>query len=51
MIPKTTIRPDEKAALQTLKLLEKLEELDDVSNVASNADFPDDMIEKLAAQM
>jgi YebC/PmpR family DNA-binding regulatory protein len=51
MIPKTTIQPDEKAALQTLKLLEKLEELDDVSNVASNADFPDDMMEKLAAQM
>jgi YebC/PmpR family DNA-binding regulatory protein len=51
MIPKTTVRPDEKAALQTFKLLEKLEELDDVSSVASNADFPDDLMEKLAAQV
>jgi YebC/PmpR family DNA-binding regulatory protein len=51
MIPKTTIQPDEKAAIQTLKLLEKLEELDDVSSVSSNADFPDDMMERLAAQM
>ncbi len=51
MIPKTTVRPDEKGALQTLKLLEKLEELDDVSTVASNAEFPDDLMEKLAAQM
>ncbi len=50
MIPKTTVRPDDKGAVQTFKLLEKLEELDDVSNVASNADFPDDILEKVAAQ-
>jgi transcriptional/translational regulatory protein YebC/TACO1 len=31
----------EKAALQTMKLLEKLEELDEVQNVTTNADFPE----------
>ena len=50
MIPKTTVTPDEKGSLQTLKLLEKLEELDEVQNVASNADFPDEVLEKLAAE-
>lgn len=51
MIPKTTVRPDEKGTLQTLKLLERLEELDDVSSVASNADFADDIMEKIASQV
>jgi len=46
MVPKTTIRLDEKAALQALKLLEKLEELDDVQHVYTNADFPDDVVGK-----
>ncbi len=41
MIPKTMISLDEKASLQTLKLLDKLEELDEVQHVSSNADFTD----------
>jgi YebC/PmpR family DNA-binding regulatory protein len=49
MIPKSTIDMEEKAALQTLKLLDKLEELDEVQNVASNADFPDEILEKYQA--
>jgi len=46
MIPKTTIELEEKAALQTLKLLDKLEELDEVQYVSSNADFPNSVLEK-----
>jgi len=45
-LPKTTIPLDEKASLQTLKLLDKLEELDDVQSVTSNVDFSDDVLEK-----
>lgn len=45
-IPKTIIRLDEKSALQSLKLLDKLEELDDVQHVFTNADFPDEVVEK-----
>jgi transcriptional/translational regulatory protein YebC/TACO1 len=40
------IRLDEKSALQSLKLLDKLEELDDVQHVFTNADFPDEVVEK-----
>ncbi len=40
------VEVEEKAAIQTLKLLEKLEELDDVQKVYSNVDFSDEVIEK-----
>jgi len=50
-IPKTTVELDEKAALQTLKLLDKLEELDDVQHVFSNIDFSDSILEKYKAQV
>ncbi|MFH1639847.1 MAG: YebC/PmpR family DNA-binding transcriptional regulator [Chloroflexota bacterium] len=46
MIPKTTIELEEKAALQTMKLLDKLEELDDVQHVYSNFDFSDEIMDK-----
>ena len=46
MIPKTLVEVEEKAAIQTLKLLEKLEDLDDVQKVYSNVDFTDAVIEK-----
>ena len=46
MVPKTTVELEEKAALQTLKLLDKLEELDEVQHVSSNADFSDSILEK-----
>jgi transcriptional/translational regulatory protein YebC/TACO1 len=45
-VPKTVIQLEEKAALQTLRLLDKLEELDEVQYVSSNADFPDSILEK-----
>jgi len=46
MVPKTTVELDERAALQTLKLLDKLEELDEVQHVSSNVDFPNSVLEK-----
>jgi YebC/PmpR family DNA-binding regulatory protein len=46
MIPKTTVEVDDKAAIQTLKLLDRLEELDEVQHVYSNVDFSDQVIEK-----
>jgi len=50
LIPKTMVELEEKAALQTLKLLDKLEELDEVQHVSSNADFPNSTLEKYQAQ-
>ncbi len=50
MVPKTTVLLDDKAALQTLKLLDKLEELDEVQLVSSNADFPDSALEEYKSQ-
>lgn len=49
MVPKTMVALEEKAAIQTLKLMEKLEDLDDVQKVASNADFSDDVVAKFQA--
>ena len=51
MVPKTTLDLEEKAALQTLKLLHKLEELDEVQQVCSNADFSDSILEKYQEQV
>ena len=45
-VPKTMVNLDESAALQTLKLLDKLEDLDDVQHVYTNADFPDEVVDK-----
>ena len=50
MTPKTMAELEEKAALQTLKLLDKLEGLDDVQHVFSNIDFSDSTLEKYKAQ-
>lgn len=51
LVPKTMVQPDEKSAIQTLKLLEKLESLDEVQSVVSNADFTADVIEKFRASV
>lgn len=48
MLPKTTVTLDERAAAQTLRLLDRLEELDDVQKIVSNADFPDEVLAKMA---
>jgi len=49
MVPKSMVELEEKAALQTLRLLDKLEELDEVQHVSSNADFMDSILEKYQA--
>ncbi|GAG43183.1 unnamed protein product [marine sediment metagenome] len=49
-MPKSVVMLDEKAALQALRLLDKLEELDDVQRVFTNADFPDEALEKYRNQ-
>jgi YebC/PmpR family DNA-binding regulatory protein len=50
MVPKSVVQLEEKAALQTLKLLDRLEDLDDVQRVFSNADFPVEVVERYSAQ-
>ena len=50
MMPKTTLELEEKAALQTLKLLHKFEELDEVQHVSSNVNFSDSVLEKYQEQ-
>ena len=44
-VPRILVALDEKAAIQTLKLLERLDDLDDVSRVYTNADFPAEVLE------
>lgn len=46
MVPKSTVALSFKEGEQTLRLLDSLEELLDVQKVYSNADFPDDVLEK-----
>jgi YebC/PmpR family DNA-binding regulatory protein len=46
MIPKNTVLVEDKAAIQTMKLLERMEDLDDVQKVFTNVDFSDEQIEK-----
>lgn len=48
MVPKSTVPLDGKLAEQVLRLLDKLDELDDVQRVASNADFPEDVLASYA---
>ena len=43
-VPKNTIMVDAKHAGQALRLLDSLDELDDVQRVASNADFPEEVL-------
>ena len=50
MVPKTTFELDEKAALQTLRLMERLDELDEVRRISSNVDFSDEVLAKLEEQ-
>ena len=50
MMPKTTVSLGVKEAEQTLKLLDSLEELLDVQKVYSNADFPDEVLEKYRSE-
>ncbi|MEC9280781.1 MAG: YebC/PmpR family DNA-binding transcriptional regulator [Chloroflexota bacterium] len=46
MIPKTTVILEDKAAEQTLKLLDSLEDLEDVQKAYTSADFPPEVLER-----
>ena len=46
LVPKTLAPLDERAAEQTLRLLDRLEELDDVQRVYTNGDFPMAVLER-----
>ena len=48
-IPQNTIRLEEKAAEQMLKLMEVMDEHDDVQKVHANFDISDEVMEKVAA--
>ncbi len=49
LVPTSLVSLNDKASMQTLRLLDALEEVDDVSKVYSNADFPDEVLAKYAA--
>ena len=49
MMPKNTVLLDPKAAEQTLKLLDGLEDLSDVQRTYTNADFPQEVLERYQA--
>lgn len=46
MRPRSTLSLDDREAERTLRLLDTLEELEDVQKVYSNADFPDEVLER-----
>ena len=46
MVPKILAMLQEGTATQTLRLIDKLDELDDIQNVYTNADFPEEALEK-----
>lgn len=48
-VPQNTVRLEEKAAEQMLKLMEILDDHDDVQKVHANFDIPDEIMEKVAA--
>ncbi len=48
-IPVNTVPVDEATAEKILKLIETLEDHDDVQNVYTNADIPDEVLEKVAS--
>lgn len=50
MMPKTTVALSTKEADQTLRLLDSLEELEDVQKVYSNADFPEEVLERYRSE-
>jgi len=50
MVPKTVTELDVSAATQTMRLIDRIEELDDIQEVFTNADFPEEAIEKYGAE-
>ena len=50
MMPKTTIKLDEKQTFQNMNLISTLEDLDDVQQVYSNLDISDELMATYEAQ-
>ncbi|MBI2873342.1 MAG: YebC/PmpR family DNA-binding transcriptional regulator [Chloroflexi bacterium] len=50
MVPKATVPLDAKSAEQMLRLLERLEEMDDVQRVYTNAEFPQEVVERYGSE-
>ena len=50
MVPQTTIKLEERAAEQMLRLMEALEEHDDVQKVYANFDIDDSILERLSSE-
>ncbi|MFW6151058.1 MAG: YebC/PmpR family DNA-binding transcriptional regulator [Chloroflexota bacterium] len=46
-VPRTTVMLEDNEAERVLNLFDRLEEMDDVQHVYSNADFPDEALERL----
>ena len=46
MVPKTTIALETGDAGQTLRLLDRFEDLDDIQQVFTNADFPEEALDR-----
>ncbi|GBD11939.1 putative transcriptional regulatory protein [bacterium HR23] len=49
MVPRTTVPLDPTTSEQVLRLLDRLEDLDDVQKVYTNADFPNEVLERYRA--
>ena len=49
LVPKATVALDDRAAEQTLRLLDLLEDLSDVQKAYTNADFPAEVLERYGA--
>ena len=47
MLPKSTVKVDDKTAFSALKLMDALEDQDDVQHVYSNFDIPDEIIARI----
>jgi YebC/PmpR family DNA-binding regulatory protein len=50
MIPKTTIALDPSNAERTLRLLDRFEDLDDIQQVFTNADFPEEALDRYQSE-
>jgi transcriptional/translational regulatory protein YebC/TACO1 len=48
MVPKSTVKLEEKDARKTMKIVDALEDSDDVQEVYANFDIPEDVLEALA---
>jgi YebC/PmpR family DNA-binding regulatory protein len=48
MVPKNTVKLEEKDARKTMKIVDALEDSDDVQEVHANFDIPDEVLEALA---